>query len=175
MDNIQELVQKSKSGDISSFMGILRQKEVLIYNIALSYTKNSYDAEDCISEASIRAFDKIKQLKNEDKFYCWFISILTNVCRKNIKSKVIASSDEELEQVRDEFSYKSVDDRIIIEELLSKLRKDERDILALRYLKDYSIKEIAVMMNLPLSTVKTKIYRSISFLKAKNGGVKNEL
>ncbi|WP_411681397.1 RNA polymerase sigma factor [Clostridium thailandense] len=175
MYNIQELVQKSKAGDISSFMSLLRAKEVLIYNISFSYTKNSYDAEDCISEASIKAFDKLKQLKNEEKFYCWFISILINICRKNIKSKITIPSDDTINQVRDEFSYQFIDDRILIEELLSKLRKDERDIIAFRYLKDYSIKEIAAIMNMPLSTVKTKIYRTLNFLRAKNGGMKNEL
>lgn len=174
MYNIQELVQKSRDGDISSFMSLLKEKEALIYNISFSYTKNSYDAEDCISEASIKAFDKLKQLRNEEKFHCWFISILINVCRKNIKNKITASSDEELIQVRDEFSYQSIDDRLMVEELLSKLRKDERDILALRYLKDYSIKEIASIMDMPLSTVKTKIYRSLNFLRTRTGGVKNE-
>ena len=59
--------------------------------------------------------------------------------------------------MRDEFSYQCIDDRLIVEELLSKLKKDERDIIALRYLKDYSIKEIASIMNMPLSTIKTKI------------------
>lgn len=175
MYNIQELVQKSKNGDISSFMLLLKQKENDIYNISFSYTKNSYDAEDSISEASIKAFDKLKQLKNEEKFYYWFISILINVCRKNIKGKSTVSSDEIINTIKDEFSYRSIDDRLIIEDLLSKLRKDERDIIALRYLKDYSIKEIASIMNMPLSTVKTKIYRTLSFLRAKNGGIKNEL
>lgn len=175
MYNIQELVQKSRDGDISSFMSLLKEKEALIYNISFAYTKNSYDAEDCISEASIKAFDKLKQLRNEEKFHCWFISILINVCRKNIKNKLTASSDEELIQIRDEFSYQSIDDRLMVEELLSKLRKDERDILALRYLKDYSIKEISSIMDMPLSTVKTKIYRSLNFLRTRNGGAKNEL
>ena len=96
------------------------------------------------------------------------------MCRRSIKDKVKASSDEELKLIRDEFSYRSVDDRIIIEGLLSKLKKDERDILALRYLKDYSIKEIADIMDMPLSTVKTKIYRSLNVLKCINGGLKNE-
>jgi RNA polymerase sigma-70 factor (ECF subfamily) len=174
MFNIENYVQKSKNGDISSFMELLKEKEVLIYKISFSYTKNSYDAEDCISEASIKAFDKLKQLRNEDKFYCWFISILINVCRKTIKNKITASSEEILNQVRDEFSYKSIDDMLIVDGLLSKLRKDERDILALRYLKDLSIKEIAIIMDIPLSTVKTKIYRSLTFLRTKNGGMKNE-
>jgi len=172
--DIKELVHKSKTGDISAFMELLREKEELIYKISFTYTKNKYDAEDCISEAAIKAFDKIKQLRNPEKFYSWYISVLINVCRRSIKNKIKASSDEELKLIRDEFSYRSVDDKIIIEGLLSKLKKDERDILALRYLKDYSIREIADIMDMPLSTVKTKIYRSLNVLKCINGGLKNE-
>lgn len=149
-------------------MKLLREKEELIYKISFTYTKNKYDAEDCISEAAIKAFDKIKQLRNPEKFYSWYISVLINVRRRSIKEKVKASSDEELKLIRYEFSYRSVDDRIIIEGLLSKLKKGERDILALRYLKDYSIKEIADIVDMPLSTVKTKIYRSLNVLKCIN-------
>lgn len=172
--DVQELVIKSKNGDISAFMKLLREKEEIIYKISFTYTKNKYDAEDCISEAAIKAFDKIKQLRNPEKFYSWYISVLINVCRRSIREKVKASSEEELNFVRDEFSYRSVDDKIIIEGLLSKLKKDERDILALRYLKDYSIKEISNIMDMPLSTIKTKIYRSLNVLKCINGGLKNE-
>ncbi|KOF57589.1 MULTISPECIES: sigma-70 family RNA polymerase sigma factor [Clostridium] len=172
--DVEELVIKSKNGDISAFMKLLREKEELIYKISFTYTKNKYDAEDCISEAAIKAFDKIKQLRNPEKFYSWYISVLINVCRRSIREKVKASSEEELNFVRDEFSYRSVDDKIIIEGLLSKLKKDERDILALRYLKDYSIKEISNIMDMPLSTIKTKIYRSLNVLKCINGGLKNE-
>lgn len=172
--DIEELVHKSKDGNISAFMELLRGKEELIYKISFTYTKNKYDAEDCISEAAIKAFDKIKQLRNPEKFYSWYISVLINICRRSLKEKVKESSEVELSLVRDEFSYRSVDDRIIIEGLLAKLKKDERDILALRYLKDYSIKEIADIMDMPLSTVKTKIYRSLNILKCINGGLKNE-
>jgi len=174
MYNIKDLIQKSNNGDISAFMTLLRNKEELIYNITFSYTKNSYDAEDCISETSIKAFDKLKQLKDADKFYSWFTSILINVCRKNLKNKITASSEEEVNEIRDKFSYCSIDDKIIIEDLLSNLRKDERDIIALRYLSDYSIQEIADIMDMPLSTVKSKIYRCLNFLKVTNGGIKNE-
>ncbi|ADL50020.1 RNA polymerase sigma factor [Clostridium cellulovorans] len=174
MYNLQDFVQKSKNGDISAFMELLKEKESLIYNIAFSYTKNPYDAEDCISEASIKAFDKLKQLRSEEKFYCWFISILINVCRKNVKTSKSPSSEEDLHNIRDEFSYQSVDDKLIIEDLLCKLKEDDREIIVLRYLKDYSIKDIAMIMDMPLSTIKTRIYRSLAYLREKNGGMKNE-
>jgi RNA polymerase sigma-70 factor, ECF subfamily len=172
--DIKFLVQKSKDGDISAFMELLREREQSIYKISFTYTKNSYDAEDCISEATIKAFDKIKQLKEDSKFFSWYISILINTCRKSLKQKLKASTEEELKEVRDVFSYSSIEDKIVVEGLLNRLKKDERDILVLRYLKDYSIKEVADIMGIPLSTAKTKIYRTLNFLRSGSGGVRNE-
>lgn len=172
--DITTLVKKSKRGDISAFMELLREREEFIYKISFIYTENSYDAEDCISEASIRAFDKIKQLKDDNKFFSWYISVLINTCRKSLKKRMNASTEEELNEIRDAFSYNSIEDKIIIEGLLNKLKKDEREILVLRYLKDYSIQEVADIMDIPLNTAKTKIYRTLNFLRARSGGVKNE-
>lgn len=172
--NIETLVLKSKSGDISAFMELLKQKQELFYKISFTYTKNSYDAEDCISEAAIRGFEKINQLKNPNKFYNWFTSILINICRKGFRENIVTSSEKELDKVKDMFSYDSIEDKIIIEGLLNTLKNDEREILVLRYLKDYSIQDVAEIMDIPINTVKTKIYRALNFLRSKSGRAKNE-
>lgn len=172
--NIEVLVEKSKAGDISAFMELLKQKQDLFYRIAITYTKNSYDAEDCISDAAIKGFEKIKQLHTPSKFFAWFTSILINICRKSYKLKNTSCCEEEIKELIDGFSYSSVEDRIIIENLLSKLKEDDREIIVLRYLKDYSLKEIAYIMDIPINTVKTKIYRSLNILRMKNRRIENE-
>lgn len=172
--NIEMLVIKSKKGDISAFMELLKEKQELFYKISFTYTNNPHDAEDCLSEASIKGFEKIKQLKKEDKFYSWFTSILINICRQQFREKRNISSEEELNEVRDMFSYNSIEDKIIIESLLDKLKEDEREILVLRYLKDYSIAQVATIMDIPVNTIKTKIYRSLNFLRAKGRRLKDE-
>ncbi len=172
--DIQDLVKKCKKGDISSFMELLKEKQELFYKIAFTYTKNSYDAEDCISEAAIKGFEKLAQLRQEDKFYNWFTSILINICRNKYREKEKLSSEEELQNIVDSFSYNSIEDNLIVENLLNTLKQDERELLVLRYLKDYSLKEIASIMDIPLNTVKTKIYRSLNFLRLKNGRLHNE-
>lgn len=172
--DIEALVEKSKAGDISAFMELLKQKQDLFYRIAMTYTKNSYDAEDCISDAAIKGFEKVKQLHTPNKFFAWFTSILINVCRKNYKLKSTSCCEEEIKEFIDSFSYSSVEDKIIIENLLSKLKDDDREIIVLRYLEDYSLKEIAYIMDIPINTVKTKIYRSLNILRIKNRGIENE-
>ncbi|MCM0649454.1 sigma-70 family RNA polymerase sigma factor [Clostridium swellfunianum] len=172
--NIEDLVSKSKKGDISAFIELLKKNQELFYKIAFAYTKNGYDAEDCISEAAIIGFEKLTHLRRTDKFFNWFTSILINTCRKKYRSKEQSASDEELGEIIDEFSYSAVEDKIIIEHLLNTLKQDERELLVLRYLKDYSLNEIASIMDIPVNTVKTKIYRSINILRLKNRGINSE-
>lgn len=88
--------------------------------------------------------------------------------------KSTSCCEEEIKEFIDSFSYSSVEDKIIIENLLSKLKGDDREIIVLRYLKDYSLKEIAYIMDIPINTVKTKIYRSLNILRIKNRRIENE-
>lgn len=172
--DIELLINKSKHNDIQAFMGLLKEKQELFYKIAFTYTKNSFDAEDCISEAAIKAYEKLKQLRDSKKFYSWFTSILVNVCRDHHRQNKRLASEEELIDIVDSFSYASIEDRLFIENLLNILKNDDREVLVLRYLKDYSIKEISEIMGIPVNTVKSKIHRSLNLLRLKNGRVTSE-
>lgn len=170
--DIEELVISSQKGDINSFINLVKMKEDTIYRIAHTYTSNSYDAEDCISEAVLHAFDRIKQLKNAGKFHVWFISILINICRK--RYKVSAREDEfipEIHQTAIDNIFKLSDNSLMVKEILKYLKKDERELLILRYLKDFSIEEIAQILGKPQGTVKSRLNRTISRIKIKYGRV----
>jgi RNA polymerase sigma-70 factor, ECF subfamily len=58
-----ELVRASQAGDMGCFVELLKLKKDVIYRVARTYTRSPHDAEDCISEASIHAYERIKQLK----------------------------------------------------------------------------------------------------------------
>jgi len=173
---INQLVLASKKGDMQSFIKLLRLKEELIYNIARAYTQNSQDAEDCISESTIRAFDKLKQLKSPEKFYTWYISILVNSCRK--KYKTINREVEYIPEQHDfltEGNMQSAEDRILVEAILEHLKENEREIIVLRYLKDFSLEEIAEILALPVGTVKSRINRIMGKIKNKYGRYSHEI
>ncbi|AEV68812.1 RNA polymerase sigma factor, sigma-70 family [Acetivibrio clariflavus DSM 19732] len=173
---INQLVQASKKGDMQSFIQLLRLKEELIYNIAKAYTQNSHDAEDCISESTIRAYDKLKQLKDPEKFYTWYISILVNTCRKKYKTL-----NREVEYIPEQHDFateeimKSTDNRILVEGILEHLKENEREIIVLRYLRDFSLEEIAEILTIPVGTVKSRISRIIGKIKIKYGRCSHEI
>ncbi len=166
--NITELVSDSRKGNISSFMELILQKQKLIYKIAWTYIENPSDMEDCIADTTIKAFDKLYQLKDENKFYAWYLSILINKCRsysKRYKNEVPIETATSF--LADYNSFNDTDNRILLESILSSLQGRSKDVLVLKYLKGLTLKEIAYIMKIPQNTVKSLLYRALDKLKRK--------
>lgn len=167
---MEELVRASQAGDIKSFITLVKMKEEMIFRIARNYTSSSYDAEDCISEAVLRAFDKVRQLRDAKKFYVWFVSLLINVCRKRYKAAAMENEFiAEIHQTIDQNVFEYSDNSLLVEEILKCLGENEREILILRYLKDFTLEEIAEILDVPKGTVKSRISRTMSRLRTKYG------
>jgi RNA polymerase sigma-70 factor (ECF subfamily) len=165
---LEELVLASQEGDIKSFVELVRLKEEIIYRIARTYTCNSYDAEDCISEAVLKAYDRVRQLRDYSKFYVWFISILINICRK--KYKAAARENEyivEVHEASDESLINFSENSLVVENILNHLKENEREIIVLRYLKDFTLEEIAEILDIPKGTVKSRLNRTIARIRLK--------
>lgn len=169
--DIKQLVAESKKGNIDSLITLLSAKQDMLYKIAYTYTQNPYDAEDVLSEATIRAFNKIGQLREPEKFYKWYTALLINLCRAHYhkQQKETARLDHHrqetiLEQVVPDFSAR-VEDKMLVEKILQSLKHSERDLLVLRFMEDFTIKEIADIMNVAESTVKSRLYRTLEKIK----------
>lgn len=169
--DIKQLVAESKKGNIDSLITLLSAKQDLLYKIAYTYTQNPYDAEDVLSEATIRAFNKIGQLRKPEKFYTWYTTLLINLCRahyrKQLKETTRSDNNRQeaiLEQVVPDFAA-MVEDKMLVEKILQSLKHSERDLLVLRFMEDFTIKEIAEIMNVAESTVKSRLYRTLGKIK----------
>lgn len=160
--------------DLTLLMKQVEAKKHVLYKIAYSYTKNPHDAEDCVADAVLTAMQKLRQLRDEESFYPWFVSILVNTCRKFYrKNKKHIELNENICEPDILNQFSGAEDRILIEEVLSSLRKEEADILVLKYLDDFSLKEISEIMTIPENTIKSKIHRSLKNLRKLYGGLQN--
>lgn len=109
----------------------------------------------------IKVYENISTLKNEDYFETWYISILINGCRQNLRNrkKEILKEDIKYEEYhKDEYNF--------FEELHS-LDEIFKEVIVLKYISGYSQKEIGEILDIPLGTVKSRIYRGLRELKGK--------
>lgn len=162
---IIRLVKKAQKGDDKAFLKLFQQYEEDIYRMAYVYVKNESDALDVVQEVAYRSFKKIDTLRNPEYFKTWLIKIAItcsiDLVRRNNKVVQLKPEYEEFIVSEDE----DVPLSITIQELLDQLNEDEKSIVILRFYEGYSFKEIAEVLNIPLGTAKSVLYRALGKLR----------
>lgn len=161
--SIGKAIKKNGINEVFKFMD---NNKTYFYKIAWAYVQNHDDIEDIFENTIIHAYMHIKDLKNEHFFKTWITSILINECRKVLKDKKRIETRENLEmkKVFDEKNY-NTDYSIDLILALRGLESIFKEPIILKYFGGYSQEEIAKLLNIPLGTVKSRIYRGIKLLK----------
>lgn len=126
------------------------------------------DVNEAVQNTIVNSFISIKSLKNEKYFKTWIIKILINECNHIYKSKKENIFEEYNEDSIKEISRDYISDsihNIDFFELVKNLNFEERMLITLFYSEDLSIKEIGNIMDIPQSTVTTKLSRARNKLK----------
>ncbi|WP_174734964.1 sigma-70 family RNA polymerase sigma factor [Mesobacillus harenae] len=159
------LVQKAQNGNDKAFLKLFQKYEVDIYRMAYVYVKNESDALDVVQEVAYKAFKKIDTLKNPDFFKSWLLRIAItcsiDVIRKNKQVVHLKPEYNEMIGLEDD----DIPLSITLQELLEQLNEHERSIVMLKFYEGYSFKEIAELVNMPLGSVKSVLYRALAKLR----------
>jgi len=163
------LVKRAKRGDVSAFSELVRRYERYVLNLVYRTLGRSEDAEDIAQEAFVKAFLNIKKFKEESKFSTWLSKIVINLCMDKIREK--ANKEENLEEgvwlTIPQSSYYSPEEtveRLEIQEGIKKavmsLPEELRIVFVLREFEDLSYQEISEMLDIPIGTVESRLYRA---------------
>jgi RNA polymerase sigma-70 factor (ECF subfamily) len=175
------LVQKAREhGDQHAYAELLNKYRDSLYFMMLKMTSNPTDAEDLTIEAFGKAFKNINQYTPEFAFSTWLFKIAANNCIDFLrKNKRILFADNFFDEDGDVSDAPSnipstgldPEEKIIekqkiqlMHEVVEKLKPHYRNMIELRYFKEWSYEEIAVELNLPLGTVKAQLFRAREFL-----------
>lgn len=162
---IIKLVKKAQKGDDKAFIKLFQQYEENIYRMAYVYVKNESDALDVVQEVAYRSFKKIETLKNPEYFKTWLIKIAItcsiDLVRKNKNVVQLKPEYDECISFEDE----DIPLSITLQELLDQLNEDEKSIVILKFYEGYSFKEIADLLNMPIGSAKSVLYRALGKLR----------
>ncbi|HKK99573.1 MAG TPA: sigma-70 family RNA polymerase sigma factor [Desulfotignum sp.] len=149
----------------------------LLYNVALKYTGNVFDAEDIVQETYMMAFHKFSQLKDPAKCKPWLLRILRNnflkSCQKDNarqqlqKSDYIAVLKEETQHTGADTLLEQAADVRTVNDAIDHLPLKYKEILILYYMEDMLYKDIASTLDIPIGTVMSRLNRAKEALKAK--------
>jgi RNA polymerase sigma-70 factor (ECF subfamily) len=130
-----------------------------IYYKVLGVVKNSEDAEDISQEVFMSVFRNLSKFREESNIYTWIYKIAINKTYDFFrKRKENLDLNEEILLIPDNSNAET---RIILEENLKKISPQEREIVLLKDIHGYKLKEIADMKNMNISTVKSVYYKAI--------------
>jgi RNA polymerase sigma-70 factor (ECF subfamily) len=158
-------IKLAQKGDDDAFYELLSQRKSQLYKTAYAYVKNKEEAMDIVSETVYKAYISIKKLKEPSLFNTWITRILINTSLDYIKKNSRVVSLEENDNY-DTLKISLEHDGIIDLKLaVDKLNGKYKTIVILKYFQDLTLVEIAKILQCPLGTVKTMLYKALGELR----------
>jgi RNA polymerase sigma-70 factor (ECF subfamily) len=174
----EELVARSRGGDLDSFNQLILRWERPIYALAYRVIGREEDARDVCQETFLRAFRALPGFKGQAKFSSWLYRIALNLCRDWIRRQrraptvQLAEGVEPTELVAEQGPVESIEELVarrelsaVVEEAMALLPEEQRTAIVLKEYHGMTFQEIADLQGCPLSTVKTRLYQGLSVLR----------
>lgn len=158
-------LKRAINGDINAYQEIIEEMKVYMYAIAIKFLKNDIDAADAISNTVIISYENLKKVKKLEFFKTWFTRILINECKKILifQNKTVLIDDYE-ETLEIETTI-DIEQSIDIKNYLKQIPPQQKSVILLYYYEEMSIEEIANLLEIPVGTVKSRLFTARNNLK----------
>ncbi|TCP57861.1 RNA polymerase sigma (SigW) subunit [Tumebacillus sp. BK434] len=177
----QRIVKRAQKGDRLAFAELVELYKDKLFNLGYRMLGNPQEAEDIAQEAFLRAYAHLNKYNANHKFSTWIYRIATNLCIDRIrKKKADYSLDAEVDGIEGGDMYSRLkapgdtpeqeavrnEARQEVQAAIEALPDNYRTAVILKYMHDLSLQEISEILEVPVSTVKTRIHRGREALRA---------
>lgn len=171
----KELVKRVKQGDRSAFDLLVRKHQHKVANLVGRYIKDQAEVYDVVQEVFLKAYRGMDKFRGESAFYTWLYRIAVNTAKNYLASRSRRSAEyevdaDEAEQYGGESAlkeYATPEREILTQEIketvikaIEELPEDLRTAITLREIDGLSYEEIAEVMDCPIGTVRSRIFRA---------------
>ncbi len=181
-DQVQESawVAASQCGDTLAFNRLVLKWEQTVYNVALRMLQNRDEATEAAQEVFLLAYKNIRRFRQEAKFSTWLYRIAVNHCvsrarRRPSSLHVSLDSDDataaparQLRTVEtQEGELLRSENRTRVHTALSFLPPEQKAVIELKFFQELTFEDIAAVLQVPLSTIKSRLYAGMEILKVR--------
>ena len=171
----QKLVVRVQNGDKTAFDLLARKYQHKIAKLVSRYVRDRREVEDVTQEALIKAYRAIGGFRGESAFYTWLYRIAVNTAKNYLESQgrrppgtdmeiegaeLIESGDGLRDQATPERQMLTNEIASTVHRVLEHLPPDLRTAITLREIEGMSYEEIAEVMDCPIGTVRSRIFRA---------------
>lgn len=171
----EQLVERVQRGDKNAFNLLVRKYQHKVVNLVARYVNNPGDVPDVAQEAFIKAYRALPTFRGESAFYTWLYRIAVNTAKNYLTSqgRRPPSSDVEADEAEYYGGGEALQEVATPENLaltdeikrtvfaaIEALPEDLRTAITLREMEGLSYEEIAEIMDCPVGTVRSRIFRA---------------
>jgi RNA polymerase sigma-70 factor (ECF subfamily) len=182
LDADARLVERCATGDPYAFETLFRKYQIYAYNVSLGLLGNPEDAADVTQEAFLRVHRSMGQFRGDASFSTWLYRVVVNLCLTELRRRQRNRSDS-LEELSlegrvplegepadaPEAALELGEERALVQRVLRTLPEEYRAVLVLRHFQQLAYSEIADVLGITLSTVKTHLHRARRMFKDRYG------
>lgn len=172
----EELVEACQAGESSAFDVLVARWEDKIRGAAYRLLGSEEEARDATQEAFLKAYRGLPAFKQEARFSSWLYQIAINLCRDRLRRRKgrMMVSLEALEEGGPVIAgrepaaldlVQQLDLRRAVRRAIGELSEEQREVVILKEYQGLTFLEIAQALDLPISTVKTRLYRGLGQLR----------
>lgn len=158
-----ELVQQTKAGDTEAYSELMRRHQQVIYNLCYRFMRDSSQAEDMSQEAFLKGYRLLHGFRGDCTFSTWLYRVAGSVCLTEIARRKRRGETALLPQHMEQVLAPQAEPSDMPEKIrgcVSQLSQRYATIITMYYLKGLPYEEIAQVLNIPMGTLKTWMFRA---------------
>jgi RNA polymerase sigma-70 factor (ECF subfamily) len=168
----RDLISKARKGDVEAYNLLVSRWEKRVFNYLLRLTGGRReDAQDLSQDVFLKAYQNLAKLDDPAKFAGWLFRIAHNEAYSLLRKNRLDDAEITFDPVTAEASLGSggrmfpVELSLAVQRALERLNSDQREAVLLKVYQGFKFEEMAEILEIPVSTVKSRLYTALDLLK----------
>jgi RNA polymerase sigma-70 factor (ECF subfamily) len=165
----EEILERAISGDHLAFERIVNQHRAMVFSLSYHFLRDRAVAEELAQDVFLSLYRNIASIESGSHLLFWLRKVTVNRCLDQARKQKLRPQVG-LDQIPEPSVEATVSDSFLsgsLEKLIGQLPDNQRACLILRYQEDLDPSEIAVVLKMPVNTVKSHLRRSLAALRGK--------
>jgi len=176
-----QIIERTLAGETDAFSLLVRKWERPIYGLSLRMLGREEDARDVCQETFLAAFRNLRKFRGDAKFSSWIYRIALNACHSRLRKQngavehSIDQGDEDGHRFElADASAEHIPDRVHRDQRAAAVRKalqtlpaEMRQVILMKEYEELTFAEISEILNVPVSTVKSRLYTGLQQMRAR--------
>ena len=167
------LVEAALSGSRDAFGTLVERYQDRLFNTLVRVLGSHDDAAEVLQDAFVQAYTKLASFRGTSKFYTWIYRVALNLACSHRRRNIRSHDQQSVEQIRELSGTEPVDPNALPEQMavnseqaelvqaaLLEISDEHRQILVLREMEECSYETIAEILDLPVGTVRSRLFRA---------------